>query len=122
MIYFIIVSHPLRHPLQIIVSLGQIYGDVLYYATSMFDHYHKNLTYCRPEAYYFWGYYFMMNFFWIVIPGSKFCSFNIYTPQLTWAVLLRSSMRKTAKAFRALDRMSKSVQGNGTVARPKANG
>jgi cholestenol delta-isomerase len=71
MIYFIVVSHPLRHPLQIIVSLGQIYGDVLYYATSMFDHYHKNLTYCRPEGYYFWCYYFMMNFFWIVIPGCE---------------------------------------------------
>lgn len=71
MIYFIAVSHPMRHPLQIIISLGQIYGDVLYYATSMFDHYHKGLTYCRPEAFYFWGYYFMMNFFWIVIPGRK---------------------------------------------------
>jgi len=67
----ITAEHPLRHPLQALVSLGQIYGDVLYYATSMFDHYHKGLTYCRPEAYYFWGYYFFMNFIWIVIPGSK---------------------------------------------------
>ena len=75
MVYFIVVSHPLRHSLQIIVSLGQLYGDVLYFATSMFDHYHKNLTYCRPEAYYFWVYYFMMNFFWIVIPTREFdCS------------------------------------------------
>lgn len=65
-------DHPLRHPLQALVSLGQIYGDILYYATSMFDHYHKGLTYCRPEAYYFWGYYFFMNFIWIVIPGGKY--------------------------------------------------
>jgi len=106
MIYFIVVSHPLRHPLQIIISLGQIYGDVLYYATSMFDHYHKNLTYCRPEGYYFWCYYFMMNFFWIVIPG----------------LLVKSSMSSIAKAFRALDSISHSVQGNGKVASPKANG
>ncbi|KAI9810091.1 MAG: hypothetical protein M1827_006702 [Pycnora praestabilis] len=63
----------------LIVSLGQIYGDVLYYATSMFDHYHKGLTYCRPEAYYFWGYFFFMNFIWIVIPGSK------------WSYLLQAS-------------------------------
>jgi cholestenol Delta-isomerase len=67
----ITVNHPLRYPLQAVVSLGQIYGDILYYATSMFDHYHKNLTYCRPEAYYFWGYFFFMNFIWIVIPGGE---------------------------------------------------
>lgn len=64
-------EHPLRHPLQALVSLGQIYGDILYYATSMFDLYFKGLNYCRPEAYYFWGYYFFMNFIWIVIPGGE---------------------------------------------------
>lgn len=48
-------EHSLRHPLQALVSLGQIYGDILYYATSMFDLYFKGLAYCRPEAYYFWG-------------------------------------------------------------------
>lgn len=67
----ITIDHPLRYPLQGIVSLGQIYGLVLYYATSMFDHYFLGVTYSRPEAYYFWGYYFLMNFFWIVIPGSE---------------------------------------------------
>jgi hypothetical protein len=64
----IATDSPLRHPLQIIVSLGQLYGDVLYYATSMFDHYIFDIAYCRPEPYYFWCYYFLMNFFWIVIP------------------------------------------------------
>ncbi|KAL8953483.1 MAG: hypothetical protein Q9222_000687 [Ikaeria aurantiellina] len=72
--WMITSNNPLRHPLQALVSLGQIYGDVLYYATSMFDHYHKGVTYCRPEAYYFWGYYFFMNFIWIVIPGCKHCT------------------------------------------------
>ena len=67
------LEHPLRHPLQAMVSLGQIYGDILYYATSMFDLYHKGLNYSRPEPYYFWCYYFFMNFIWIVIPGRK-CS------------------------------------------------
>lgn len=70
--WLITTQHPLRYPLQALVSIGQIYGDILYYATSMFDHYHKGLTYCRPEAYYFWGYYFFMNFIWIVIPGGEF--------------------------------------------------
>lgn len=70
----ITTQHPLRHPLQAMVSLGQIYGDILYYATSMFDHYYLGITYSRPEAYYFWGYYFLMNFFWIVIPGRELYS------------------------------------------------
>lgn len=62
-------KHPLRHPLQSMVCIGQIYGLVLYYGTSMFDHYVLGVAYSRPEAYYFWGYYFLTNFFWIVIPG-----------------------------------------------------
>lgn len=90
-------EHPLRHPLQALVSLGQIYGDILYYATSMFDHYGKGLTYCRPEAYYFWGYYFFMNFIWIVIPG----------------ILLYSSISESAKAFKVLDQQTGKAQGNG---------
>ena len=64
-------NHALRHPLQIIVCVGQIYGLILYYATSMFDHYYKEVTYSRPEFLYFWFYYFFMNFIWMVFPGRK---------------------------------------------------
>ncbi|KAJ5327876.1 emopamil binding protein [Penicillium brevicompactum] len=60
--YCIVVQHPMRHALQIILSLGQVYGDVLYYATSLLE-----ISYCRPEGYYFWFYYFFFNFIWIVI-------------------------------------------------------
>ena len=67
----IIADHPLRFPLQAVVSVGQLYGDVLYYATSMFDLYYKGLNYCRPEPYYFWVYFFTMNFIWIVIPSGE---------------------------------------------------
>jgi hypothetical protein len=66
---FIIISHPLRHPLQMIVCVGQIYGLILYYGTSMFDHYYNKIAYSRPEPWYFWGYYFFMNFIWMVFPG-----------------------------------------------------
>ncbi|KAL8761902.1 MAG: hypothetical protein Q9184_002006 [Pyrenodesmia sp. 2 TL-2023] len=90
-------QHPLRHPLQAMVCLGQIYGDILYYATSMFDHYYKGVTYSRPEAWYFWGYYFFMNFIWIVIPGY----------------LLYRSVEASGRAFQALARQSESEQGNG---------
>lgn len=64
-------KHPLRHPLQAMVSLGQIYGLILYYGTATFDHYVFGVSYSRPEAYYFWGYYFLCNFFWIIVPGSE---------------------------------------------------
>ncbi|KAI9840230.1 MAG: hypothetical protein M1838_004151 [Thelocarpon superellum] len=97
--WLITTSHPLRHPLQIIVSLGQIYGDILYYATSMFDLYYKGLSYCRPEAYYFWVYYFTMNFIWIVIPS----------------ILLYSSVTTTGRTFQALDKVSRSLHGNGSA-------
>lgn len=66
--HMITTEHPLRYPLQAIVSLGQLYGDVLYYATAMFDHFIRNLNYTRPESYYFWFYFVFMNAFWIVIP------------------------------------------------------
>ena len=124
--WYITKQHPLRYPLQALVSIGQIYGDILYYATSMFDHYHKGLTYCRPEGYYFWCYYFFMNFIWIVIPGCKSFPIELLQPDPTSLFrglliatlptdLLYQSIDATAKAFRALDKMSKSLQGNGNV-------
>lgn len=51
--------------------MAHLYGDVLYYATSLFDHYANEVSYSRPEEYYFWVYYFLMNFIWIVVPGCK---------------------------------------------------
>ncbi|RDL39391.1 EBDP2, emopamil-binding protein [Venustampulla echinocandica] len=86
---FITTSHPLRHPLQIIVCTGQIYGLILYYATSMFDHYYKEVTYSRPEFVYFWIYYFFINFLWMIFPGA----------------LLVSSVRRIANAFKTLEKM-----------------
>lgn len=67
----IATEHPLRHPLQALVSLGQLYGDILYYATSLYDLFFNGISHSRPEAYYFWVYYFLMNFFWIVIPAGE---------------------------------------------------
>ncbi|XHG05808.1 hypothetical protein AWENTII_009021 [Aspergillus wentii] len=67
----IAIDHPLRHSVQTVVSLGQLYGDVLYFATSMFDHVILGLSYSRPEGYYFWGYFVFLNAFWIFIPLSE---------------------------------------------------
>ena len=68
---FIIYRHPMRFPTQLIVSMGQLYGLILYYATCMFEHYFQDVTYSRPEAFYFWFYFFFLNFIWMVIPGCK---------------------------------------------------
>ena len=63
--------HPLRYPLQMLVSTGQLYGVILYYGTCAFDHYWTGLTYSRPEPFYFWFYFVFMNFIWVAIPGCK---------------------------------------------------
>ncbi|KAF1952268.1 EBDP4, emopamil-binding protein [Byssothecium circinans] len=100
----ITTDHPLRYPLQIIVSLGQLYGDVLYYATSMFDHYLLDRAYCRPEAAYFWGYFVLMNAFWIIIP----------------LLLIFSAVGASWRAFEALNKAEKLLKGG--AANGYANG
>jgi cholestenol delta-isomerase len=54
---------------QALVSTGHIYGDVLYFATTVFDEIYSGKVYCRPEPFYFWVYFVLMNAVWIVIPG-----------------------------------------------------
>ncbi|KAF9883166.1 hypothetical protein FE257_003886, partial [Aspergillus nanangensis] len=66
--YLIFTQSSLRHPFQLTVCMSHLYGDTLYYATSLFDHYVHGRPYCRPEPFYFWVYYFLMNFIWIVVP------------------------------------------------------
>ncbi|GES96655.1 EBP domain-containing protein [Rhizophagus clarus] len=56
---------PSRHVIQFATSLGQIYGLVLYYWTSLFE----GFPHSRPEALYFWGYFLGINFLWFLIPG-----------------------------------------------------
>ncbi|PYH46367.1 EXPERA domain-containing protein [Aspergillus saccharolyticus JOP 1030-1] len=71
--YCVAVQHPARYSLQLILSLGQLYGDVLYYATSIYDLYVHGIEFCRPEGYYFWFYYFFMNFIWIAMGSYYAC-------------------------------------------------
>lgn len=79
----IVTEHPLRHPIQLIISVGQIYGDILYFATCYFNEIVHNVVYCRPEQFYFWMYYVFCNAIWIVIPSA----------------LVVQSVRATAGAF-----------------------
>lgn len=92
----IATSHPIRHPLQLIISLGQLYGDVLYYATCTFAVFVQGVHFCRPEDFYFWAYYFLCNAFWIVIPG----------------ILIWSSIKATKKAFAQVQAAEKGKKKN----------
>lgn len=93
----IVADHPLRHPLQSIVSLGQLYGDVLYYATCTFQHALTGTEYSRPELAYFLGYYVLLNAFWIIIPLG----------------LLLQSTRETATAFAVVKKHEAQVRRTG---------
>lgn len=65
-VYGIFNSKPWRYTLMVIVSLGQIYGDVLYYGTC----YLEGFVHSRPEWMYFWLYFVIVNSFWIFIPSA----------------------------------------------------
>ncbi len=64
--YGYVRQRPWRYTLAIVVSVGQIYGDVLYYATCWLE----GFAHSRPEPYYFWGYFVIVNAIWIVVPGA----------------------------------------------------
>lgn len=89
----VVKDSPLRHPLQMVISLGQLYGDVLYFATCWVS----PVTHCRPEGFYFWAYFVLCNAFWIVIPLG----------------LVVSSARQTTRAFAALKAMKGDGKGAG---------
>ncbi|XP_043936246.1 3-beta-hydroxysteroid-Delta(8),Delta(7)-isomerase [Protopterus annectens] len=61
---------PQRYVLQLIVSLGQLYGDVLYFYTEYRDGFQHSEMW---HPVYFWFYFVFMNSLWIVIPFVLIC-------------------------------------------------
>jgi cholestenol delta-isomerase len=57
-----------------LASLGQIYGDVLYYGTCLHGGGEVGLrafgAHSRPEPLYFWFYFVSINAVWVVVPGA----------------------------------------------------
>jgi cholestenol delta-isomerase len=94
----------------------------------MFDHYYKEVTYSRPEFLYFWGYYFFMNFIWMVFPGCKwiaYCS-NLTGPEWNeWltsvTVLLVSSVRTIARAMEKVGKETRKTNGAANGSAKKTN-
>ncbi|XP_068105984.1 3-beta-hydroxysteroid-Delta(8),Delta(7)-isomerase [Hyperolius riggenbachi] len=60
-------NKPYRYVLQLIVSLGQLYGDVLYFYTEYRDGFSHSEMW---HPIYFWFYFVFMNALWIVIPSA----------------------------------------------------
>uniref|UniRef100_A0A6G1RG15 EBP, cholestenol delta-isomerase n=1 Tax=Hypotaenidia okinawae TaxID=2861861 RepID=A0A6G1RG15_9GRUI len=77
-------QHPARFVLQLLVSLGQLYGDVLYFATAA----EGGWRHSDPRPLYFWGYFVGLNGLWVLVPG----------------LLLADAGRHLARAQRCLDR------------------
>uniref|UniRef100_A0A3P8YGB1 EXPERA domain-containing protein n=1 Tax=Esox lucius TaxID=8010 RepID=A0A3P8YGB1_ESOLU len=64
-VFAFLANKPYRFILQLIVSLGQLYGAVLYFYTEHRDGYrHSELGHLL----YFWFYFVFMNVLWIIIP------------------------------------------------------
>ncbi|KAI3357705.1 hypothetical protein L3Q82_016112 [Scortum barcoo] len=64
-VFAFLTNKPYRFVLQLIISLGQLYGAVLYFFTEHRDGYaHSELG----HPVYFWFYFVFMNVLWIVIP------------------------------------------------------
>ncbi|KAK0646461.1 cholestenol delta-isomerase-like protein [Cercophora newfieldiana] len=62
-------SKGLRHVVQIVLSVGHLYGVLLYYGTCYFEEMYRGVVYSRPEGLYYWVYYVGMNSPWAVVPA-----------------------------------------------------
>lgn len=65
-VYGIVSRSAWRFSAIMLVSWGQLYGDVLYYLTCWHEGFTKH---SRPEPLYFWFYFMFMNAIWIVVPS-----------------------------------------------------
>ncbi len=53
-----------QHTLQLVISVAQLYGDLVYFITVILD----GEEIGSPEPVYFWFYFIFMNSIWIVVP------------------------------------------------------
>lgn len=63
-VYAIATRKSYRHPLQLAICLGQLYGCIIYFVTTWLDG--KDYA---AGPFYFWFYYIFMNNIWVVIPS-----------------------------------------------------
>ncbi|RKP34723.1 Emopamil-binding protein [Dimargaris cristalligena] len=75
--YALATRSPLRHPLQLIISVGQLYGSLVY----MFSMWYDTWRYMTPLPYYYYFYFWGMNLAWVVVPSILICQ--------SWSALVR---------------------------------
>lgn len=64
-VWGLLKAKPWRYTAVLLVSLGQFYGDVLYFGTCL----HGGMSrHTRPEFIYFWFYFIIVNGVWLVVP------------------------------------------------------
>ncbi|XP_053328649.1 3-beta-hydroxysteroid-Delta(8),Delta(7)-isomerase [Spea bombifrons] len=86
---------PHRFVLQLIVSLGQLYGDVLYFYTE----YREGFSHSEMwHPLYFWFYFVFMNALWIFIPAALIVDSWL---QLSKAQSSADAVRPVAKTKRS---------------------
>ncbi|KAI3647420.1 hypothetical protein MP228_007641 [Amoeboaphelidium protococcarum] len=64
LVYSYMYQTPARYLLQLLVSVGQLYGCVVYYVSSWYH----NFPEVNPHPQYFWGYFVLCNLPWIIVP------------------------------------------------------
>ena len=98
----------LRYPFQVIVSVAHLYGVALYYSTCYIDHLYRGVSYSRPEALYFWGYYVGFNAPWVIVPAGE-QPLSIHQADgladLEEAILI-GSVSRIRRVFHAFERMN----------------
>lgn len=68
----------LRHVVQIVLSVGHLYGVLLYYGTCFFAEKYKGVVYSRPEALYYWVYYAGLNSPWAIVPACEYLEVRVW--------------------------------------------
>jgi len=65
-VYTFLKNSPNRYIVQMVLSLCQLYGDVLYFSTEVMEGFTHGPLY---HPLYFWFYFFFMNSIWIIVPS-----------------------------------------------------
>ncbi|KAJ3204566.1 hypothetical protein HDU82_005761 [Entophlyctis luteolus] len=63
--YLLYVGHPARYLAQLMLSMGQLYGLLLYYGTEIFDAF----VHTSPAPLHYWVYFWGFNAPWFVVPA-----------------------------------------------------
>ncbi|KAJ2082467.1 hypothetical protein H4R24_001566 [Coemansia sp. RSA 988] len=64
-VYGVLTDSPVRYPAQLITSVMQLYGNVIYLGIN----YMEGFRYTNPHPFYFYGYFVFLNAIWIFLPS-----------------------------------------------------